>query len=567
MDDESIHAAEAGFVALYAAAREIVASRISEALVAAAGDQIITDDEWAGLVGTHVADEIGDGALDGLIASALTFRTLGAAREFANLVRDQIAGLAEYASNIRLNVAKWIDSRSADDDWSPAGVAKALLEDSPLTDTVAAQVTQTEMNASVNAGLWTGLQEARPAAMRWVTQRDLRVRSAHVVADQDTVLFGELFNIGGYMARFPGDPTLPFALRVNCRCELAPVEGNEVRRIDGMTTDELRARANEAGIAGRSKMTKGDLQHALLKELCLQGLAGGPDCPDRFDQMNRPALLTLARGQGIRGRHNMDRADLIVELRSALRGNDSMWVAQGYAKRAEFRVARQRASYKKGRARADGDGTFPTPAARRLTRQAVLDDFGGTEAGYVPCVHCGLRVSPNPLSGMALLVPEPIIPWSEGGTLAVSNLLPSCAACFQSRGGVGLVSSGAVPRDEAGRWTRAGASTAGLVQSIETEHSGVTLQITDDTRSDRHWSLDRIVIPDDRRGSGEGSAIMAKITGAADQAGVPISLTPEPIGKGSVTALTRFYKRHGFVPNKGRNKLWATRDTMVRYPE
>jgi hypothetical protein len=99
-------------------------------------------------------------------------------------------------------------------------------------------------------------------------------------------------------------------------------------------------------------MSKGELQHSVLKELCLQGRAGGPDCPDRFDDMNRPSLLTLARSEGIVGRYRMTSAQLVSELRQSLRGGDMALTARGYATRAEFDAARKRASFKRGRTKA-----------------------------------------------------------------------------------------------------------------------------------------------------------------------------------------------------------------------
>ena len=56
----------------------------------------------------------------------------------------------------------------------------------------------------------------------WLTMRDSRVRSAHAEADGQTVPVQGVFDIGGFPARYPGDPSLPPELRIGCRCFLAP---------------------------------------------------------------------------------------------------------------------------------------------------------------------------------------------------------------------------------------------------------------------------------------------------------------------------------------------------------
>jgi len=108
-------------------------------------------------------------------------------------------------------------------------------------------------------------------------------------------------------------------------------------------------------------------------------------------------------------------------------------------------------------------------------------------------------------------------------------------------------------------WESRGSSSAGdVADRIRADHPGVTLELVDKVHGDPHWELDRLIVP--VRGEGE-------LTQAADDAGMPIALTPEPIGSGSRTALERFYRRHGFLPNRGRNKLASSKEAMVRYPK
>ena len=74
--------------------------------------------------------------------------------------------------------------------------------------------------------------------------------------------------------------------------------------------------------------------------------------------------------------------------------------------------------------------------------------------------------------------------------------------------------------------------------------------------------------PGERR-SGLASAAMADLLAYADQVGKPVVLTPgAPEGAEvmSKAKLTAWYRRLGFIPNKGRNKDFRFRDTMIRLP-
>lgn len=69
------------------------------------------------------------------------------------------------------------------------------------------------------------------------------------------------------------------------------------------------------------------------------------------------------------------------------------------------------------------------------------------------------------------------------------------------------------------------------------------------------------------QGQGIGSAVMQDLIDAADTQGVTMALTPEKVGNTSVTKLKEFYKRFGFVENKGRNKDFGTTSAFIREPK
>ena len=85
-------------------------------------------------------------------------------------------------------------------------------------------------------------------------------------------------------------------------------------------------------------------------------------------------------------------------------------------------------------------------------------------------------------------------------------------------------------------------------------------------KRDNMWELSKIETPLELRGKGLADAELTKILEEADAAGVPIGLTPSTAFGANKNKLTKWYKRHGFVPNKGRNKNFLTRESMIRHP-
>ena len=79
-------------------------------------------------------------------------------------------------------------------------------------------------------------------------------------------------------------------------------------------------------------------------------------------------------------------------------------------------------------------------------------------------------------------------------------------------------------------------------------------------------TVSKLVVDKDKRNTGIGTSAMKAITSHADKYGKRIALTPSSDFGGSKTRLVPFYKRHGFVENKGRNKDYSISDTMYREP-
>lgn len=81
-------------------------------------------------------------------------------------------------------------------------------------------------------------------------------------------------------------------------------------------------------------------------------------------------------------------------------------------------------------------------------------------------------------------------------------------------------------------------------------------------------NLSQIVVPREHRSKGIGSDIMNRLKSHADTNNMRITLTPSAdFGASSVNRLKKFYKKHGFIENKGKNKDYSISDSMYRNPE
>lgn len=81
-------------------------------------------------------------------------------------------------------------------------------------------------------------------------------------------------------------------------------------------------------------------------------------------------------------------------------------------------------------------------------------------------------------------------------------------------------------------------------------------------------SLSSIKVDKDKRGQGLGTIVMKELLEFAQKNGYRVTLTPSTdLGASSVNRLINFYKRFGFVLNKGRNRDFRTSDTMIWTPK
>ena len=80
-------------------------------------------------------------------------------------------------------------------------------------------------------------------------------------------------------------------------------------------------------------------------------------------------------------------------------------------------------------------------------------------------------------------------------------------------------------------------------------------------------TVSKIVVPKEKREQGIGTTSMNAIKDHADKHKLKVVLTPSSDFGGTKSRLVKFYKNHGFVENKGKNKDFSTRETMYREPK
>ena len=106
--------------------------------------------------------------------------------------------------------------------------------------------------------------------------------------------------------------------------------------------------------------------------------------------------------------------------------------------------------------------------------------------------------------------------------------------------------------------------TSDSLANIENKFKDVSLDLYE---KDSTINLSRIVVPKGMRKSGVGTDVMQDLTSYADKTGQRVVLTPSSVFGGNVKKLKDFYKRFGFIENKGKNKDFTTMESMIRSPQ
>lgn len=124
----------------------------------------------------------------------------------------------------------WFNARTAIAEGLAAGeeipkIAARVRNAAGVTEPRARVIARTESHGARNTVNAASVRRAanafsNPSAFsrRWQSAEDARTRPTHVAADGQTVALNEPFIVGGASLDFPGDPTGPPELVINCRC-------------------------------------------------------------------------------------------------------------------------------------------------------------------------------------------------------------------------------------------------------------------------------------------------------------------------------------------------------------
>jgi len=102
-----------------------------------------------------------------------------------------------------------------------------------ISQSRARRIAQTSTTTAFERGQQTAFKDLDMYGMRWLSQRDGRVRRGHLEADGQQVRMGQPFRIAPDPAtpdenlRFPGDPKGSPANIINCRCTALPIRDRE----------------------------------------------------------------------------------------------------------------------------------------------------------------------------------------------------------------------------------------------------------------------------------------------------------------------------------------------------
>lgn len=81
-------------------------------------------------------------------------------------------------------------------------------------------IAEHEAQSAFNAGVFIAGSQMGKSSKTWLTRRDSSVRSEHRMLHGKSVPLSKGFSTDGSVLRFPGDPSAPAHLTINCRCRL-----------------------------------------------------------------------------------------------------------------------------------------------------------------------------------------------------------------------------------------------------------------------------------------------------------------------------------------------------------
>ena len=81
-------------------------------------------------------------------------------------------------------------------------------------------IAENEAWTAYNTGSFLAAKSVGAFKKTWISERDKNVRPEHAALDGQTVPIGEPFAVMGESIKYPGDPSAPLHLTINCRCKV-----------------------------------------------------------------------------------------------------------------------------------------------------------------------------------------------------------------------------------------------------------------------------------------------------------------------------------------------------------
>jgi HK97 family phage portal protein len=186
----------------------------------------------------------------------------------------------------------------------------------PFGQERARRIAESQTLGAVNAGMhearmqWDTPEGGQPKQVgsTWLTMRDDRVRSTHQELEGVSIGPGELFDVGGHPAPYPGHWSLPIEETANCRCTAVPedfweslnpgydLNDDDLADFDERSAGWVRTKSCGAGEPGSPGFQPGNT--------CGQGEGSGDDSspatPDDAEPVERfgSAMLNAVREHG-----------------------------------------------------------------------------------------------------------------------------------------------------------------------------------------------------------------------------------------------------------------------------
>lgn len=137
---------------------------------------------------------------------------------------DQQVARAQQVNNTTKEeiLAAILIAQSLQDDEDKSGMLKAALAAIflNLLSKRKRMIAEHEAQSAYNAGTYFASRLLGAPTKTWITRKDAKVRAEHLLMQGETVDVGDSFVVDGIKMRFPGDPSAPAHLTINCRCRL-----------------------------------------------------------------------------------------------------------------------------------------------------------------------------------------------------------------------------------------------------------------------------------------------------------------------------------------------------------